>query len=92
MTKKHAELPNRQRVKLSKYLGSLKRYREGSGRELDSRLRGRGFEPHRHHCVVSLTGLENSTRPLVFTSTSGCRASENFAIFSENYFFSYICQ
>ena len=25
-----------------------------SGRVLDSRLRGRGFEPHRHHCVVSL--------------------------------------
>ena len=32
-------------------------------------------------------GLENSTRPLVFMSTSGCRASENFDIFSENYFF-----
>ena len=32
-------------------------------------------------------GLENSTRPLVFTSTSGCRASGNFDIFSENYFF-----
>ena len=26
-----------------------------SGRVLDSRLRGRGFEPHRHHCVVSLS-------------------------------------
>ena len=25
-----------------------------SGRVLDSRLRGRGFEPHRHHCVVVL--------------------------------------
>ena len=22
---------------------------------LDSRLRGRGFEPHQHHCVVSLS-------------------------------------
>ena len=33
------------------------------------------------------SGLENSTRPLVFTSTSGCRASENFDIFSENFFF-----
>ena len=32
-------------------------------------------------------GLENSTRPLVFTSASGCRASENFDISSENYFF-----
>ena len=37
-------------------------------------------------------GLENITRPLVFTSTSGCRASENFDIFSENYFYSYVCQ
>ena len=25
-----------------------------SGRVLDSRLRGRGLEPHRRHCVVSL--------------------------------------
>ena len=25
-----------------------------SGRVLDSRLRGRGFEPHRSHCVVVL--------------------------------------
>ena len=31
--------------------------------------------------------LENSTRPLVFTSASGCGASENFDICSENYFF-----
>ena len=30
------------------------------------------------------SGLENSTRPLVFTSASGCRASENFDISSEN--------
>ena len=33
------------------------------------------------------SGLENSTRPLVFTSASGCKASENFDISSENYFF-----
>ena len=26
-----------------------------SGRVLDSRPKGRGFEPHRHHCVVSLS-------------------------------------
>ena len=32
-------------------------------------------------------GLENSTRPLVFTSSSGCRASENFDISSENQIF-----
>ena len=29
-------------------------------------------------------GLENSTRPLVFTSASGCRASEKIYISSEN--------
>ena len=28
--------------------------RECSGRVLDSRLRGRGFEPHRCHCIVVL--------------------------------------
>ena len=26
-----------------------------SGRVLDSRSMGRGFEPHRRHCVVSLS-------------------------------------
>ena len=30
------------------------------------------------------TGLENSTRPFVFTSASGCRASGNFHISNEN--------
>ena len=30
------------------------------------------------------TGLENSTRPLVFTSVSGCRASEYIDISTEN--------
>ena len=33
------------------------------------------------------SGLENSTRPLVFMSASGCRASENFDFTSENQFF-----
>ena len=45
-----------------------------SGRVLDSRPKGRGFEPHRHHCVVSLSkninpGLElvqpRKTRPFI---------------------------
>ena len=36
----------------------------------------------------ALTDLENSTRPLVFTSTSGCRANENFDISYINEFFS----
>ena len=34
------------------------------------------------HYLIS--GLENSTRPLVFTSVSGCRASEYFDISTEN--------
>ena len=38
------------------------------------------------------SGLENSTRPLVFTSASGCRAGENFDISSANEFFPHICQ
>ena len=34
------------------------------------------------------SGLENCTCPLVFTSASGCRASETFDISYDNYFFS----
>ena len=41
----------------------LNNCRERSGRVLDSRPRGRGFEPHRHHCVV-LFVLFNSLRPI----------------------------
>ena len=36
-----------------------------SGRVLDSRLRGGGFEPHRRHCVVSLSKNINSSLVLV---------------------------
>ena len=36
-----------------------------SGRALDSRLRGRGFEPHRRHCVVSLSKNINPSLVLV---------------------------
>ena len=40
-------------------LASTLKVKEGaqwlSGRVLDSRLRGYGFEPHRHYCVVSLS-------------------------------------
>ena len=32
----------------------------------------------------NMAGLENITRPLVFTSASGCRASEKFDISGEN--------
>ena len=40
-----------------------------------------------HNVILTLhltPGLENSTRPLVFTSVSGCRASEYFDISTEN--------
>ena len=43
--------------------------------------------PHCWKSHVTAPGLENSTRPLVFTSASGCRASENFGISIENYLF-----
>ena len=36
-----------------------------SVRVLDSRPRGRGFEPHRHHCVVSLSKNINPSLVLV---------------------------
>ena len=35
------------------------------GRVLDSRPRGRGFEPHRRHCVVSLSKNINPSLVLV---------------------------
>ena len=40
-------------------------YRELSGRVLDLRLRGHGFEPHRCHCVVSLSKNINPSLVLV---------------------------
>ena len=36
-----------------------------SGRVLDSRPRGRGFEPHQHHCFVSLNKNINPSLVLV---------------------------
>ena len=36
-----------------------------SGRVLDSRPKGRGFEPHRRHCVVSLSKNINASLVLV---------------------------
>ena len=45
------------------------RHREGaqwlSGKVLDSRPKGRGFEPHRRHCVVSLSKNINPSLVLV---------------------------
>ena len=36
-----------------------------SGRVCDSRPKGRGFEPHQHHCVVSLSKNINPSLVLV---------------------------
>ena len=36
-----------------------------NGRALDSRPKGRGFEPHRRHCVVSLSKNINPSLVLV---------------------------
>ena len=36
-----------------------------SGRVLDSRPKGRGFEPHRRHCVVSLSKNINPSLVMV---------------------------
>ena len=36
-----------------------------SGKALDSKPRGRGFEPHRRHCVVSLSKNINPSLVLV---------------------------
>ena len=36
-----------------------------SGRMLDSRPKGRGFEPHRRHCIVSLSKNINPSLVLV---------------------------
>ena len=44
------------------YLGER---RGSSGRVLDSRPKGRGFEPHRRHCVVSLSKNINPSLVLV---------------------------
>ena len=41
--------------------------RERSGRVLDSRLRGRGFESRRRHCVISLSKNINPNLVLVQT-------------------------
>ena len=36
-----------------------------SGRVFDSRPKGRGFEPHQHHCIVSLSKNINPSLVLV---------------------------
>ena len=62
-----------------------------SGRVLDSRLRGHGFEPHRRHCVMSLSkniypSLElvepRKTRPFITERLLMGREESNFPISS----------
>ena len=44
------------------------------------------YEPrHVNSNNVAVSRLENSTRPLVFTSASGCMASENFDSYANNF-------
>ena len=54
MTSSHAKV-NPMHTTIRKYLHQKVGAQWLSGRVLDSRPRGRGFEPHRRHCVVSLS-------------------------------------
>ena len=63
-------------------LHSLLKQNLSSGKDLGNIT----FDPS-IYIIDHPAGLENSTRPLVFTSASGCRASENFDISSEIHFF-----
>ena len=67
MTNKHEKLPSRQRVKVfcHKYIYVLMGAQWLSGSVRDSRLRGRVFNPHWRHCVVSLSKNINSSLVLV---------------------------
>ena len=44
---------------------ALDTHKELSGRVFDSRPKGRGIEPHRRHCVVSLSKNINPSSALV---------------------------
>ena len=69
-----------------------------SGRELDSRQRGGGFEPHRRHCVVSLSKNINSslvlvqprkTRPFITEKLLMGRKESNQTKFAQNTLFTF---
>ena len=51
-----------------------------SGRVLGSRPKGRGFEPHRHHCVVSLSKNINPSLVLVQPRKTRPYITERFLI------------
>ena len=64
VVKSNSHLPYLQQTALAgKILQQL--YRERSDRVLDSRQRGRRFEPHWRHCVVSLSKNINPSLVLV---------------------------
>ena len=69
MTGKHdwtnGVLSKLQNAKLNPVMLPLLLVRERSGRVLDSRRRGGGFEPHWRHCIVSLSKNINPTLELV---------------------------
>ena len=50
------------------------------GRALDSRLRGRGFEPHWRHCVVSLSKNINPSLVLVQPRKTGHFITESLVM------------
>ena len=52
-------------VKIIEFRSFIKGAQWLSGRVLDSRPRGRGFKPHRRHCVVSLSKNINPSLVLV---------------------------
>ena len=54
MSSSHAKVTAKP-TNINKYLHQKVGVRWLSGRVLDSRPRGREFEPHRRHCVVSLS-------------------------------------
>ena len=67
-----------------------------SGRVLDSRPRGRGFEPHRRHCIVSLSKNINpslvlvqprKTRPFITERLLGRKESTQIKIKKEIHWF-----
>ena len=55
MAIKFITLKNRSKDFVSYSSRAIKGAQWLSGRVLDSRLRGRGLDPHRRHCVVSLS-------------------------------------
>ena len=56
-----------------------------SGRVLDSRPRGRGFQPHRRHCVVSLSKSIYPCLVLVQPRKAGPNITENFVDWDVKY-------